>query len=151
MKKIFLILLSLMFISLLVAETMMIHLTSGETIDFVTSEIQEITFDPNVSVEEMVEFISQIPIRFLKNYPNPFNPTTTISFEINQCGKTKVEIFNVKGQKVKTLLNEELDVGVHNIVWKGIDEHNKKVANGVYFYKVKVNKEEKINKMIMLK
>ncbi len=47
----------------------------------------------------MVEFISQIPIKFLKNYRNPFNPTTKIAFETGESGKTKIEVFNVKGKK----------------------------------------------------
>ena len=151
MRKLFLILLLFMFISLLFTETMIIHLVNGETDEFELAVVDSITFDPGTSVEEMVEFISQIPIRFLKNYPNPFNPTTTISFEIAQSGKTKVEVFNVKGQKVKTLLNKELDIGVHSFVWSGLDEQNRKVVSGMYFYRVKVNEEEKINKMIMLK
>ena len=62
-----------------------------------------------------------------------------------------VEIFNVKGQKVKTLLNEQLDIGIHSLVWRGLDKQNQKVASGIYFYRVKVNNEEKINKMIMMK
>ena len=60
--------------SLLIAETMTVHFNNGETIGFDTAEIEEITFEPNTSVEEMVECISQIPVKFLKNYPNPFNP-----------------------------------------------------------------------------
>jgi len=137
--------------SLLTAETMTINLSNGETVEFDTSEINQITFGPDVSVDEVVEFVSQIPIKFLKNYPNPFNPRTTISFEIAEKGKTEVEIYNVKGQKVKTLLSENLEAGNHSVIWNGKDNNEKLVASGMYFYKVSVNDNQRINKMIMIK
>ncbi len=137
--------------SLLMAEIMTISLSNGDTMEFDTSEILEITFGPDVSVEEMVEFISQIPIKFIKNYPNPFNPVTTISFEIGEAGKTQVEVFNAKGQKVKTLINENLAIGSHSVDWKGNNSSNKRVSSGIYFYKITVNGQQKIKKMLMLK
>ena len=150
MKKITLVLLLMTIVFLLCAETMIVHTTSGDY-SFEISEIEQIFFEPNGVDEDFVEFMNKVPIKFLKNYPNPFNPDTTISFELNQPGQTLVEIYNVKGQKVMTLLNDELETGVHNLVWKGLDEQGQQVASGMYFYKVKVNKEEKINKMIMIK
>ena len=133
------------------AEIMTIQLNSGETIEFDTAEILHITFGPDVSVEEVVEFISKIPIKFLKNYPNPFNPTTTISFEIAEAGKTQIEIYNVKGQKVKTLLDDAMEMGEHSVIWNGTNSNNKQVASGIYFYKVSVNNTEQIKKMILIK
>lgn len=151
MRKFLLILLIAMISTLLTAETMTINLSSGESVEFDTSEIEQITFGPDVSVEEMVEFVSKIPIKFLKNYPNPFNPRTTISFEITERGKTEVEIFNVKGQKVKTLLDENLEAGNHSIIWNGKSDNEKQVSSGMYFYKVSVNGKRKTSKMLMLK
>ena len=150
MRKAIIILLIVLMTSLLTAETMTIHFNNGESVEFDTSEISEITFG-NVSVEEMVEFVSQIPIKFLKNYPNPFNPTTNIAFEIAESGKTKVEVFNVKGQKIKTLLNENMEIGEHSVIWNGNDSNNKRVSSGIYFYKISINGQQKINKMLMLK
>ena len=135
----------------LFAETMVVQLTGGETIEFNLAEITEITFGPDVSADDMVKIIKQIPIKFIKNSPNPFNPVTTISFEIGVAGKTSVEIFNVKGQKVNTLINEDLPAGEHSVNWIGTDSNNNKVSSGVYFYKVSVNNQQKISKMIMLK
>lgn len=151
MQRLILILFISLIFSLLAAETMVINLNNGETIEFDLEEIQEITFGSNVSVEDMVEIISQIPIKFIKNYPNPFNPKTTIMFDIGNAGKTQVEIFNVKGQKVKTLLNEYMEIGKHSVIWEGKDSNNKRVSSGVYFYKVSVNGKQKISKMLMLK
>ncbi len=148
MKKLFLCLMLLILTSLS-AEIMIVHTISGDY-EFDISEINYIDFDP-VSAEDFETFFSKIPIRFLKNYPNPFNPITNIQFDLTQAGKTEVKIFNIKGQKVKTLLDQELDVGFHNIVWSGKDDNGKRVASGVYLYKVIVNKQEKIRKMILIK
>ena len=149
MRKLFLCLMLLIFLTSLSAEMMIVHTISGDY-EFDISEINYIDFNP-VSVEDFEMLFSKIPIRFLKNYPNPFNPTTNIQFDLTLTGKTKVEIYNIKGQKVKTLLDQELDAGVHNIVWYGKDGNGKRVASGVYFYKVTFNEQEKIKKMIMLK
>jgi hypothetical protein len=139
----------MIFLTSLSAEIMIVHTISGDY-EFDISEINYIDFDP-VSAEDFETLFSKIPIRFLKNYPNPFNPTTNIQFDLTQAGKTEVNIYNIKGQKVKTLLYQELDVGVHNFVWSGKDDNGKRVASGVYFYKVTVNKQERIRKMILIK
>ncbi len=85
------------------------------------------------------------------NYPNPFNPTTTISYSLPEKGNVCIEVYNIKGQKVKRLVNEHKESGHHTIKWNGTDENNKSVGSGVYFYKVKTEKSLLINKMIMLK
>ncbi len=136
--------------SLLTVTTMYVHL-SADSIGYVTSDIEQITFSDDVSVEEMAEFVSQIPIRFLKNYPNPFNPSTTISFEVAEGGKGTVEIYNTKGQRIKTLINQMLQPGTHHIEWDGTNNSSQKVSSGVYFYRVTVEDSQKLNKMIMLK
>ncbi len=87
----------------------------------------------------------------LCNYPNPFNPTTTISYSLPEEGNVCIEVYNVKGQKVKKLVNEQKESGHHTIKWNGTDENNKNVGSGVYFYKVKTEKSSLIDKMIMLK
>ncbi len=135
----------------LYAEMMSIHTSTGETISFDTGDIEQITFSSDVSVEDMAEIVSQIPIKFLKNYPNPFNPNTTISFVLNQAGNTEVEIFNVKGQKVKLLRREVLGVGTHSCTWDGRNDCGNTVASGVFFYRVSVNGNTLLNKMLMLK
>jgi flagellar hook assembly protein FlgD len=90
----------------------------------------------------------------LSNYPNPFNPTTTISFSLTakDAKNAKIEIYNIKGQKIKTLVGEQLDVGEHLVVWDGKDENNNPVSSGIYFYKLNVNgKTEAVKKCLLLK
>ena len=136
---------------LLFADSMTINLNNGETVEVNLTDIEEITFGQQVSVEEMVEIVSKIPIKFIKNYLNPFNPTTTIMFDLGESGKTQLDIYNVKGQKVKTLLNKEMEDGSHSIVWNGKNSDDKKVSSGMYFYKISVNGTYKTKKMLMLK
>ena len=86
------------------------------------------------------------------NYPNPFNPTTTISFAVAQTSLfVNIEVFNIKGQKVKKLANEILPAGNHTVVWNGEDENGKSVSSGVYFYKMKNGNYLSSKKMILLK
>ncbi len=86
------------------------------------------------------------------NYPNPFNPTTTIKFTTENTEKnTELIIYNIKGQKVKTLVDEELDAGTHQVVWNGKDDNHKPVSSGIYFYKLEAGYYQKVKKMILLK
>ncbi|HHE37647.1 MAG TPA: T9SS type A sorting domain-containing protein [Candidatus Cloacimonetes bacterium] len=151
MKKLFISIFIVVMYSFLFAETMFINLNNGETMEIDTDEIMGITFSPDVSVEEMVEIISQIPIKFLKNTPNPFNPATTISFELMKKGKISIEIYNAKGQKVRKLLDKKMEAGNHQVIWDGLDDQGKRVASGVFFYKISLNDEQLMKKMIMLK
>ena len=86
-----------------------------------------------------------------QNYPNPFNPTTAISFGIPVQSIVELTIYNIRGQKVKTLVNEFFNAGYHEVVWDGTDDGSHKVASGMYFYKLKSNDITETKKMIMLK
>ncbi len=91
-------------------------------------------------------------IELYANYPNPFNPVTTISFSIPDDCKVDVSIYNIKGQKVKRLVNEEMEKGLHKIVWDSTDNSGKSVSSGVYFYKLNVNgKDKAVRKCLLLK
>jgi len=62
-----------------------------------------------------------------------------------------LEIFNIRGQKVKTLVNTSMDAGLHQVVWQGLDDTGKQIASGIYFYKMRAGKYTHIRKMIMMK
>ena len=86
------------------------------------------------------------------NYPNPFNPNTTISFALPEESKVNLTIYNIKGQKVRSLVNEEMNRGIHRKVWNGKDSSGKVVSSGVYFYKLSVNgKTNAIKKCLLVK
>ncbi len=86
-----------------------------------------------------------------QNYPNPFNPTTTISFNISKESNVELAIYNIKGQKVKMLINNKLAKGTHQIIWNGKDKKNKHVSSGIYFYRLKTGNFTSTKKMILLK
>lgn len=87
-----------------------------------------------------------------QNYPNPFNPTTTIKYNLNQASDVLIDVFNVKGQKVTTLVNENKQAGQHEAVWNGKDSNNRNVSSGVYFYKMRAGgRYTDTRKMILLK
>ena len=86
-----------------------------------------------------------------KNYPNPFNPTTTISYAMDVNSYVYIDIYNVKGQKVIELFNGLVNAGNHSVVWDGKDDKGKAVKSGVYFYKIKTANSLIVKKMIMMK
>jgi hypothetical protein len=89
--------------------------------------------------------------RLNNNYPNPFNPTTTISFDLAKPGKVSLRVFNVRGQEVKMIASGEYGSGKHHIVWDGRDSRNTPVASGVYFYRLETNGYTQTRKMLMMK
>jgi flagellar hook assembly protein FlgD len=86
----------------------------------------------------------------LSNYPNPFNPSTTIEFSIQNNSNVELSIFNIKGQKIKSLLNDQITSGEHSIVWNGEDDSGKKASSGVYLYKLHVNGRIELTKKCLL-
>jgi hypothetical protein len=86
-----------------------------------------------------------------QNYPNPFNPVTTIRFEIERKGRVRLRIYNVAGQLVRTLVDDVLDAGSYDKDWKGLNNAGKKVASGVYFYRLEVGEYESVKKMVLLR
>jgi len=87
----------------------------------------------------------------VSNYPNPFNPVTTISFELKFDSKVDLSIYNIKGQLVKVLINKNLETGNHKIIWDGKDFQNNKLPSGLYLYKLQTDSYSQVKKMIMLK
>ena len=89
------------------------------------------------------------------NYPNPFNPTTHITFEIKTPGHVTLRIYNVAGQLIRTLLNEELETGRYENrpfnVWDGRNDTGQQVGSGVYFYRLTATNFTQTRKLVLLK
>jgi hypothetical protein len=96
--------------------------------------------------------VPEIGVFAVKNYPNPFNPQTKIEFTLPQRGQVSVKIFNVRGELVRTLVDEVREGNVAHVeVWNGTDNRGAGVSSGVYFYEVKTNGMTKISKMALVK
>lgn len=80
----------------------------------------------------------QLPARFglEQNFPNPFNPQTRIAFHLPEKGYAQLEVYNVLGQKIRTLVDGELAAGAHEAIWDGLNDQGAQAAGGVYFYRL---------------
>jgi hypothetical protein len=106
------------------------------------------------SVKETPRPIGElIPTEYqlLQNYPNPFNPATIITYDLPASGPVRLEVFNLVGQKVSTLVNEEQYAGKWTIKWNGTDDLGTAVASGVYFYRLATPDVVLSRKMLLLK
>ena len=85
------------------------------------------------------------------NYPNPFNPTTTIRFDLPKATDVSILIFNVLGQKIKTIDMSQINPGYHSVVWNATNDYGSQVSAGMYFYQLRTNDFIKTKKMVLLK
>ncbi len=102
-----------------------------------------------VSAEEEILFTSYS----LQNFPNPFNPSTIISFTAEDAENAEIEIYNLKGQKVKQLLSNsasQLSAGEYSVIWDGTDENDQSVSSGIYMYHLKVDGKAIVSKKCLL-
>lgn len=123
--------------------------------------IQSITVKVwNTTDMEEKEELAGVPERFSlsRNYPNPFNPTTTIPFTVASKQKTvnspihaTLAIYNTLGQRVKTLVDETKTPGYYDVIWDGRDDKGEEVASGTYIYKLEADDFKQTKKMILLK
>jgi tetratricopeptide (TPR) repeat protein len=100
------------------------------------------------------ELASKLPTEFklYNNYPNPFNPTTNIKFDLPEKAHVTVSIYDLKGREVAQLVNQEMNAGVYNIIWDGKDKFGSNLASGFYIYQMRTSSGFiKTNKMILMK
>ena len=102
-------------------------------------DLSEFTVFPLVNLDSDQNILSMPEVKLHQNYRNPFNPVTSISFSLPVSSRVEVEIFNCKGQKVSSLINEVLDRGDHEISWDGRDNFQKAAGSGLYFYSLKAD------------
>jgi hypothetical protein len=111
-------------------------------------------FDSLITDVRSMQDRAQLPAdyRLKSNYPNPFNPLTTIEFEMPERAIVNLEIFNILGRIVRTLVyREELFPGSYRVTWDGTDDKGLQVATGVYFYRIRTGSFTQTKKMVLLK
>lgn len=86
-----------------------------------------------------------------QNYPNPFNPSTCIQFATPRNGHISITVYNLLGQRVTTLVNEEVSAGEHQVTWTGVDRYGAPVASGIYFYRLVAETYISTKKMVLVK
>ncbi|KAA3598076.1 MAG: T9SS C-terminal target domain-containing protein [Calditrichaeota bacterium] len=99
------------------------------------------------------ENLKAVPSHFelKQNFPNPFNPTTNIPYELKENGNVALKVYNTKGQLVKTLVDKAQNAGSHSIKWNGTDENGSQVSSGVYLYELNVDGNVEAKKMNFIK
>jgi hypothetical protein len=118
--------------------------------DFVLQPWITLFFDTS----EVSEYGTELPLMVTQlnaNFPNPFNPVTTIAFDVAKDTNVKIDIYNIKGQRVTTLINEHFSVGSHRILWEGTDNRGRSVSSGIYFYKMTAGEFTQTRKMLLMK
>ncbi len=108
---------------------------------FITLDLQSVAIDDNMVSPGIV----------MSNYPNPFSGETKISFSLPKTENVKLEIYNIRGQKIKTLVSETKSSGTYGVIWNGTNDANMLVADGVYFYKMTHGRLSSFKKIILMK
>jgi len=107
---------------------------------------EDISIDVNIEDDQI---INSDHLCLLNNYPNPFNPETTIKFSVKESETAKLSIYNMKGQNVKSY--PVFNSGNHSALWDGLDNYGNKISSGVYLYKVQSGSTMQVRRMLMLK
>ncbi|MCB5267672.1 MAG: C25 family cysteine peptidase [Candidatus Cloacimonetes bacterium] len=138
-----------------------ITFNAGDPVPAIESEINITSNDPDlptlsipITVTPAVandDNLNPLVTALKGNFPNPFNPTTTIRFSMKEAGAVKVMVYNLKGQLVKNLVDTELSSGNHQIVWDGRDDRGSSVASGIYLYRMESSNFTATNKMMLMK
>lgn len=95
--------------------------------------------------------VQAAPLRLHANYPNPFNPMTSIAFEMGVPGLATVEVYDLRGMRVRELVSRRYEVGRHTVVWDGRDGTGRQVASGTYFYRLEAGEHSETKRMALIK
>ncbi len=106
---------------------------------------------PSVTAIEDEIIKSVHSFKLTQNYPNPFNPSTTINYSIPKTEDVTLEIYNLLGQKIVTLVDENQTAGKHTVQWNGLSRSGRQVSSGVYFYKLVSGEYSSVKKMMLLR
>lgn len=106
----------------------------------------------SVITDVKTQTIAPLIFRLHQNYPNPFNPGTTIEYELAQAGDVQLTIYNLLGQRVRTLVDTWQPAGSHRVSWDGtVERGTKSVVSGLYVYELKIGKMVQRKKMLLLR
>jgi len=125
---------------------------------FGITDIQDITLDfwMEMSYSGPLAIAGEIGLqpgqfKLHQAYPNPFNPTTTLKYEMGSAGPVSIDVFDVNGRKIRSLYNGIQIPGQHEIRWDAKDDHGRSMSSGVYLFKVNVNGKQQTAKSLLLK
>ncbi len=115
--------------------------------------LEDVNVSGRKTLHDPIRVRVALPERFRlhQNYPNPFNPITRIRFEVPRPERVRIEIYNVLGKRVRTLVDRPFDAGYHEVVWDGTDDYGRQVSSGIYYYRAVCGGKSHIRKMALLR
>ena len=125
----------------------------GDLDDRYSRQVKIVAGDPEQVALAVDEILATIPeeLSLDGNYPNPFNPVTTIRFGLPQPRNVRITVVNLLGQEITELVNGRRDIGRHEVVWQGLDRNGKPEASGMYFTVLSDGNKILVQKMLLLK
>lgn len=102
-----------------------------------------------LAIEEQNDISPSAGYRLSDNYPNPFNPETTIEYELSTAGSVRLEVYNLLGQKIKTLVDQNQVAGAYRVAWNGNNEFGEQMASGIYLYRIATNEFQATKRMLL--
>ncbi|MCB0284239.1 MAG: T9SS type A sorting domain-containing protein [Calditrichae bacterium] len=124
---------------------------AGQTYEY---KLESVSINGVINVEKTVELQIPVPTEYVlfKNYPNPFNPTTNLKFQLPEYSKVTISVYDISGRLVKTLLdNAAYNAGQHVVSWDATNQDGLKVSSGMYFYRFNAGSFNQLGRMILLK
>ncbi len=126
-------------------------ISGGSSSDGANIHWAGLRFKTTLVVDVEGEILLPMEYALHQNYPNPFNPTTRIDYSLERQSHVSLIIYNILGQKVKKIVNEDQEAGNHAVSWNGHDDNGIETASGIYFYKIVAGDFTKVKKMLLLK
>jgi len=135
---------------------------AGATTVTVTSPGQQADINfalPALDLGEIISDVEELSVdgskpesfQLFQNYPNPFNPTTAITFSVPRTGELQISIYNILGQRIKTLFEGQKETGVHTVQWNGLDDRGVQVSAGFYLMRMESGSQTLSRKMLLVK
>jgi hypothetical protein len=122
------------------------------TADEIVASLAWIDINLSIAVPESEETIS-LPQAFglLQNFPNPFNASTILRYQLREASEVKLRVYNLFGQEVRRLVDGKVKSGTHSVLWDGRDSSGRDVASGVYLYKMRAGDFVKVRNMVLIR
>ena len=116
-------------------------------------KLKDVSVSGNLNQHGPVAVTAALPTAIVlhQNYPNPFNPTTSIAFDLPKTQYVRLEIFNLAGQRVQTLIDDDQPAGFHSVVWNGTDDAGNLMPSAIYYYRLQVGDFARVKKLMLLK
>jgi hypothetical protein len=141
--------------SICIAQTdsIFVEKTDGTSIGYAVSAIREITFSgvpTSVKEQDLMQKVLS-SFKLYQNFPNPFNPTTTIQYDIPRSGEVNIAVYDIQGRLVRTFASHTQQAGSHAIVWDARNNGGVNVSSGTYFCRIDFNNSFLVRKLVLLK